>query len=404
MAADTAADAGRPSERGRLWLIIGLVISIIGIAASIYSVRHHLEVKATGQTDAVCNINATFNCDEVALSKYSEPFGIPLGVFGLGYFVANAILIGLGLRGGSTGREHTHAYVVMVLIGLVTSLALGGLSAVALGTFCLTCIAIYTLTIVQAGTLFAFRKEIPDGFNLKSTFNGGSTAAIAVAIVVILFSTLKPSPKPGSTEESAAIKDPEAPQLATKAEDIAITRSPYGGLGEDYRKGPDNASVVIVEFADFQCPACKNISGTLEQIHKEFPDRVQVVYRMYPLDQSCNSSMRGPLHQHACTAAVMARCAGQYGKFWEMHDLLYGNQSDIKDAKIKEWGKQLGLTDEQMSACLASNDLMAKIKDDIAVGTALGIDSTPTVYINGRKLLGGRGVEDIRQQVEQLLN
>ena len=76
------------SDRRNKWIIIAILLAVIGLGTSVYSTMHHIEVKASGQTDAACNINDTFSCDAVALSKYSELFGIPLGVFGFGYFLA----------------------------------------------------------------------------------------------------------------------------------------------------------------------------------------------------------------------------------------------------------------------------------------------------------------------------
>jgi protein-disulfide isomerase len=377
--------------------MIGLVIAILGIVVSLYSINHHLEVHANGHTDAACNINATFSCDEVALSKYSEVAGIPLGVFGLGYFAAMALLLGVGLSGHKSADEHLHGYDLLVGIGVLTSLILGGISLGVLGHVCLSCVAIYTLTLLQLIVLAVGRKElIPDGFTLKSATNGAMSAAIAVAVVIAGFNFLKPTRSASSDTPQAT--NASEPQLLPKAEDIPLTKSAYAGLGEDYRKGGDNAAVVVQEFADFQCPACRAMGGTLETIHKEFGDKVLVVFRNYPLDHSCNPAV-GKMHEFSCKAAVMARCAGQYGKFWQYHDLAYGHQAEINDAHLKDWAKEIGLTPDQIESCWNSSDLMAKVKDDIAIGTKLSIDSTPSVYINGHKVVGRRGLDDLRADI-----
>jgi protein-disulfide isomerase len=382
---------------------VGIILALIGVALSVYSTHHHLELKAAGATDAACNINATFNCDEVAKSQFSEIAGIPLGVFGLGYFVANLVLIGFALGGGKAAREHLYGYVGMVLIGLVVSVVMGVISITQVGAACLTCIGIYVTTLVQAGALFAFRREIPPGINTKDTFSGGTTAAIAVAAVVALFTFVKPSitPKPDSNEADKGPVDPNAPQLSLKAEEIKVTRSAYAGLGEDYRKGPDTAKVVLVEFADFQCPACGQLKNTLNQLEAEYGDKIQVVYRNFPLDNSCNSSVQQKMHEFSCKAAVMARCAGQYGKFWALHGTLFDKQREMSEDKIKAWSKEAGLTDEQINQCWDNKDLLAKVKDDVAEGIRLNIDSTPTLYINGRKVVGGRGINDLRASIDQ---
>lgn len=400
----TQPAGGQPVEgKSSAWVFLAMVVALLGVAASIYSISHHLEVHATGHTDAACNINATFSCDEVALSKYSELGGIPLGVFGLGYFAAMLTLLGLGAWGGKSAKEHLHAYGAMVGVGLLTSVALAGISVGLLGNYCVTCIAVYALTILQGVALFMGRRDILSGFTPKSMFSGATTAAIAVAVVVVGFNFLKPG-KNATESTNPAVEGKQPPALATTVEDIPLSKSAYSGLGEDYRKGADNASVVVMEFADFQCPACQRVSGVLEELHREFGDKVLIVYRNYPLDQSCNSAIQHKMHEHACQAAVIARCAGQYGKFWAFHDIAFANQTDISDANIKDWAKKIGLTQEQVDACWSNKDLLDKIKDDIAIGNKLNIDSTPTVYINGRKVIGGRGLAELKTQIEQLLN
>jgi len=386
---------------GRLWMMVAIVIAVIGMGVSVYSIKHHLEVKASGQTDAACNISDKLSCDAAALSQYSEVGGIPLGVFGLGYFAAMAVLAGLGAFGGKMAKEHVHGYVAMVVIGVVVSLVLAALSWQNVGAFCPTCIAIYVLCLVQGAALGAFRKTIPAGLDGKTVFSGGMSAAIAVAVIVAGFTLLRPSITPAS---KSAARDPNEPKLATKTEEIVVNRSAYSGLGEDYRKGPDNAAVTIVEFADFQCPACQQMSPVLDALVAEFPGKVQLVFKNYPLDNTCNAGMQGQVHDQACKAAVMARCAGQYGKFWEYHGLLFKNLKSISEANMKAWGQQVGLTAEQVATCWESKDLMAKVKDDADLGNKLGVDSTPTIFLNGRKVLGGRGLDDLRFEVEKLIN
>lgn len=388
------------SQSKPAWIFIAMLVAALGVVASIYSINHHIEVHATGQTDAACNINAQFSCDEVALSKYSEVAGIPLGVYGLGYFAAMLLLLGMGAFGGKAAKEHLQAYAVMVGIGVLVSIVLAGISVAMLGNYCVTCIGVYTLTIAQAILLFVGKKDIPTDFTAKNVFSGGTTAAIAVAAVAFGYSFLKP----GKPSVGEAANSKPVPAVSDKVEEIPLSKSAYSGLGEDYRKGGDNATVVIHEFADFQCPACQRVSTVMDELHKEYGDKILIVFRNYPLDNSCNSSIRSKMHEHACNAAVMARCAGQYGKFWEYHNLAFGKQSEMNAVNVKLWGTQLGLTDDQIAACMESKDLLEKVKDDIALGNKLDVDSTPTVFINGRKVLGGRGLSELRQQIDQLLN
>ncbi len=395
-----AADTHR--ERHVLWVYVGFILVVLGIGLSLYSTSHHLDVRAHGATDALCNINAKFNCDEVALSPYAEPVaGIPLGVFGLGFFLAQGALLGLGLRNSKSSREHLQAYVIMVGIGVATSVALAGISLGILGTYCLVCLATYGVTFAQAAALFAARRDVPKPFHFSGIANAGGTAALVVAIVIAGFQFLKPS----FTTRQASVPSPTMPKqaLTEKSVEIPIAKSAYAGLGEDYRKGGDNASVVIQEFADFQCPGCARMAEVLTNLQKEYGDKILVVYRTYPLDSGCNSGVQRRMHDYACKAAVMARCAGQFGKFWVYHDTLYTNQSEINETKLKQWARDMGMPVDQVESCWNSKDLEAKIKDDIDLAGRIGVDSTPTLFINGRKVLGARDMDSLRAQIDALL-
>lgn len=402
MATDMTQTGGAREKKSH-WLIAGLIIALIGIGISIYSTMHHIEVKATGKTDAACNINEQFSCDDVALSQFSEIGGIPLGVFGLGYFVASAVLLLVGLVGGKSSKEHLHGYIVMVGIGVISSVVLGYISATQVGSFCITCMIVYGLTGLQALSLVIWRADLPTNFSIKSIASGGTTAVIAVAAVILVFNFAKPMLTPDVTPEQAERAKAVNQVLSQTSQEIPISRSAYSGLGEDYRKGSDSAKVVITEFADFQCPACARMSENLSALSREYGDRIQVVFRNYPLDSSCNSSVQARIHESACRAAVLARCAGQYGKFWQFHDSVFMNQRSISLTNLEKWGSDIGLTPEQMKQCIDSKDIMDKVKEDIALGNQLGVDSTPTVFINGRKLMGGRGMNDLKNEIDQIL-
>ncbi|MBZ5694868.1 MAG: DsbA family protein [Acidobacteriia bacterium] len=150
-------------------------------------------------------------------------------------------------------------------------------------------------------------------------------------------------------------------------------------------KGPANARVTVVEYADFQCPHCRELSEAMKAIETQYP-QVRVVYKDFPLTQ---------IHPWAETAAVGARCAFTQSPeaFWKVHDSIFENQ-DVLSAenawdKLVEFATQAGLNADAFKACLASPDAQKAVAASRAEGEALGISSTPTVYVNGRPLVGG---------------
>ncbi len=144
--------------------------------------------------------------------------------------------------------------------------------------------------------------------------------------------------------------------------------------------GSDSAKVKLVEFSDLQCPACLAAEPTLRAIRDSNP-QVQLIYRHFPL----------PQHSHGKQAANLAEAAAEQGKFWQMHDILFETQnqwSTLLDATafFNDLVKQLGLDEVRFKAALESKTLKSKIDDDIAEAQTLGVNSTPTFFINGQKL------------------
>jgi protein-disulfide isomerase len=179
------------------------------------------------------------------------------------------------------------------------------------------------------------------------------------------------------------------------------TRDPNGKTiyQIDYSKGEkigtDSAKVKLVEFGDLRCPACKMAEPVVEQIRVN--PNVQFIYR--------NFAFLGPA---STTAANAALCAGEQNKFWQYHDFLYKNQPPESDTsmytsdKLTSVAKDLGLNDSQFKTCLDQNKYMSKISDDLSEGSTLGVNSTPTFYLNGHKLLL-TNYSDLKTEVDNAL-
>lgn len=139
-------------------------------------------------------------------------------------------------------------------------------------------------------------------------------------------------------------------------------------------RGAPMATVMIVEFSDFECPYCGAAAPLLERTMREFDGRVKLVFKNYPLDQ----------HVRAMPAARAAVAAGKQGKFWEMHDLLFANQQALEDEDFERYAVQLGMDVERFKADMASPDTQARIDADKAEGRRVHVEGTPTLFINGR--------------------
>jgi protein-disulfide isomerase len=148
--------------------------------------------------------------------------------------------------------------------------------------------------------------------------------------------------------------------------------------------GPANSSVTVVEFSDFECPVCRSLHDALRSLLPNYP-QVRVVFKDYPLEQ---------IHPWARTAALAGRCAYQQAPaaFWKMYDLIYDNQDVISAenawAKMTDFAGQAGVSPDAFKACMASPEAGAAVDASRANGVQLEVGSTPTIFVNGRRIVG----------------
>jgi len=157
--------------------------------------------------------------------------------------------------------------------------------------------------------------------------------------------------------------------------------------------GPSDAPITIVEFSDFQCPYCKKSASDLKELLRIYGQHIRLVYRDYP----------GPNHPYAKQAAEAAQCAGEQGKFWEYHDVLFDRQTAGKGWDFPRLAKELDLREEIFAECMNSHRFSQKVINDLQDGIALGITSTPTFFVNGRPLIGAHPIADFQKLIDPLL-
>ena len=160
----------------------------------------------------------------------------------------------------------------------------------------------------------------------------------------------------------------------------------------DWTKGNKEAAATLIEYSDFQCPACGAYYPLVKQLSQEFGDKVLFVYRHFPLDQ----------HKNAELASYAAEAAGKQDKFWEMHDLIFEGQkewSDSEDARafFAKYAASLNLVAEQFQKDIDSAEVKAKVEKDYQSGLNAKVNSTPTFFLNGKKLQNPRSYEEFKK-------
>jgi protein-disulfide isomerase len=214
---------------------------------------------------------------------------------------------------------------------------------------------------------------------------------------------VKASPVPGIAEIIVQVNKGEpyhlyyssAAQIAFVGQTIPFGPNPYAGARAKLQgafgpsKGGANPPIQIVEFSDLECPHCKASQPIVEKLEGDFP-QVRFVFQQFPLPAT--------LHPWAMKAALYADCAGQMNKdaFWKYVDSIFENQGGIAlataDDKLKELATSAGYDAQKISACAASPEAEARVKKSQELGESLNVNQTPTVFVNGRAVLGLAGI------------
>jgi len=172
----------------------------------------------------------------------------------------------------------------------------------------------------------------------------------------------------------------------------------------DARRGPDDAPVRVVVFSDFQCrPYCARGAVITDELVKTYGDRVQIVFKNYPLHRDCNPGTSTTMHDRACAVALAAQCAHEQDLFWPFHDEIFA-ADELDENSIGTAARRAGLVMGPWRACLASERPGEQVAAQTEEGKAADLTGTPTWYVNGRKMSGSfAGMVDavVRYELEQ---
>lgn len=158
-------------------------------------------------------------------------------------------------------------------------------------------------------------------------------------------------------------------------------------------RGPADAPVTIVEFSDYECPFCVRAEPTVKDLLAKYPGKIKLVYRDFPL----------PMHPRAPKAAEAAHCAGDQGKYWEMHDRLFAPGTKLEIADLKAHAREVGVDGTKFDKCLDSGEKAKEVEANRKAGDEAGVSGTPAFFINGRLLSGAQPLEAFSAIVDQEL-
>lgn len=353
------------------------LLSFIGFGIAVYQTWHFFQIRnGLAGFRSFCTFGA-FDCQAIDASPYAQLLpGFPLAAFAAGWLLALTV-ISILARDPRKRREALKASVAMAGAGLAFSAFYLFIMVAVLKTYCLLCLIVDVINVLIFGLIMSL---LPG--NIKK--DGGPSswkpfAAIAAGGVGFAFilSLILGSDGPSQTQIQEIVMDTvSAPILPVETPD----RLPS--------IGPKDAPITLVKFSDFQCPACKRGAHSIHPLMKTHAGKIRFVFRNYPLDPQCNREVKHPVHPAACQAAKLAWCMHQKGKFTEAYEALFENQEMLATGDMLELVTHDENEKASLRACIDSKEAMEAISADVEEGIRLKVRSTPTFFLNGRRIEG----------------
>ncbi len=366
-------------------LKINAVLFLLATAVSGYLVWLHYQITNGVGVTSFCQINSTIDCISVIGSRYSELAGVPLATIGLTYFILGLILSLVGASNSFSRREALVTLAPLTIISVLASLGTLSITLFLLHKWCIMCISMQLLSLATCVVTWLALCDFTSGscsaaFGQANRKKIGTYLGAGLAIFVVTFGLTSQL-----RNEVFPLADPEKFVNDFRAEKVQAIDP-----GSSPRQGfqGDNPPLRLIEFADFQCPACGFAAHQMHRLVQIYGDKIQLIFKNFPLDPTCNPAIKHPIHPFACLAAKTAYCANKQGKFQQLYDKMFDNQKDISPDNIAAWVTEVGMDLKLSDECVADPATTAALQPDMVLAEKLGLESTPTFFVGGRMVKG----------------
>jgi protein-disulfide isomerase/uncharacterized membrane protein len=366
-----------------------LILSLTGFAltvklAMIYYVANYVQYALP----SFCTISELIDCDGVAKTTLAQFWGIPLAYWGMLFYLTVIFLTIVDklknvkfLKFLEVFKNPSSYITFLGTLAFVISMVLAGLSIFRIQKICLLCIATYFIDLLIAlissscslkNIIYSYKETYIDFIDGAKKYTKTFIVLVLLATSFLLYSRLTYSFVPH-------VKRVKELQRYHK-----MKFNPYRVSGNTL--GEENANVVVELYSDYVCPLCYVHNIMLHKAVKEFSN-VRIIHHNYPFDKECNPYIGFSMHPNACFMAKGAIAARKQGNYWEMASLLYENQpKNIDD--LKELAKRLNFDEKKFLEDFNSKATYSELEEEVQHADSLDIDSTPTMYVNGDKVVG----------------
>jgi protein-disulfide isomerase len=342
---------------------------------------HDRLAESQGDYTSFCDVSAELSCDVVLGSSYASFLGIPVAGWALASYVATAALA-VALHRPDRIPLPRVATGLVALTGamLAISLYFFVISTFVIGVACPMCLSLDAVNVALfAAALAIARTTASASFSPRRPLLGAGALTV-LAIVALSLAQGRGDAADGPLTIERIRRDD--PRFYAWYISQPIVEPPLG------EAAASRAEITVVEFSDFECPHCRRAFLDLSRVVADDP-RVRVVHRNFPLHPDCNPKIDVKIHENACGAAMAAECAARQGRGDAYNAILFSHQDALGRESLLEYAREAGADTKAFEACLASPEAAEAVAKDVAQGVAAGVESTPTFFINGRRIKGG---------------
>jgi protein-disulfide isomerase len=305
-------------------------------------------------------------CDAVRASAYAQLWGHPVPIFGVAMYAALAFLV---FSDPLTPAAWTRAQRLLAATisggGVLFSAYLSGLEGLMIHAWCAWCVvSALTVTAILALSLGEMARPVAERQPVEALAQARTLFGVVVAALLV-----------GTPALYYLSHHGEVPSTVQAASEAVIRERLV--RPDSHVNGNPQAPVTVVEFGDFQCPACGREQEVVREIRRKYGDQIRWVFRQFPI---------ASLHEYAEAAAVVSECAADQGKFWEAVDKFYDHQADLSDEALRRYAAELALDPGRLNQCLSSPAVLARVRRDLDDAHAVGVRGTPTFFVNQRPI------------------
>lgn len=392
-------------------LYAALFFTLTGACLALYATNLTFKLTVSGLIDpSGCSFNDWLTCDTVLSTASAKMYGAPVAWWGFLFYTWSFFVILFAIINSEKpfGRACAEAVLFISVISvLFTFFKIYQL--VTLGVVCPVCVGMYISNFaIFIFLMLSLKINFKDVFRFevnyfKSIFKKKNPeeqsphplrfGVIFIWLFAMGFLGLK------YYENTVVVLNPSKVKLILSEH---FKQTPVKINTEDVPViGNPDAKVKIVAFSDFQCPSCKLLESNMKAVMLENKNDISYSFINYPLDSSINKNVKHELHKYAGISAIAGVCAAQKGKFWEFHDELFENQTRLNKEYVIETAVKLGLDKNEFTACMDSEEARQKVIGNIKTANEINVSSTPSLFINGRKVKYWNSPEVLRAIIKE---